>query len=138
MGVPTVMSGAKHRTLLRSLILPASFQSTSFSKNSLNKNFGGLGVNAKGYDTSDFIDDVPRHFFWWAVIGAYKYHGGVNTIPGPYDKKVKKVDMYVEHKEMCKSGWKSFKNMCYYFSSNKKTTTWNRADAECKSLLPQA
>merc|ERR1711962_493744 len=66
--------------------------SIPFTKNSFNKNFGGLGVNAKGFDG-------PKHGWWWAAIGAYSYHGGKDTIPGPYPTKVKKVDLYLEHKE---------------------------------------
>ena len=71
--------------------------SIPFSKNSQNKNFGGLGVNANGLGRDTFIDDEPKHWYWWAAIGAYKYHGGADTIPGPYDIKVKKVDMYIGH-----------------------------------------
>ena len=72
--------------------------SIPFTKKSLNGNFGGLGVNGDGYGTPAFINDIPNHGNWWAAIGAYQYHGGVDTIPGPYDKKVKKVDMYIGHK----------------------------------------
>merc|ERR1711962_360568 len=73
--------------------------SIPFTKNSLGKNFGGLGVNAKPWRGA-FIDDAPNSFAWWAAIGAYKYHGGPDTIPGPAATIVKKVDLYIEHKEI--------------------------------------
>ena len=73
--------------------------SIPFSKNSIRGKFGGLGVNAKGLDRYTFIDDAPRHGYWWAAIGAYSNYGdNEKTIPGPFSTKVNKVDLYLEHK----------------------------------------
>ena len=72
--------------------------SIPFTKNSKNENFVGLGVNGEGLGGATFIDDVPNHRYWWAAIGAYSYHGGVDTIPGPHPHKVKKAELYIGHK----------------------------------------
>ena len=61
------------------------------------RNFGGLGVSRPS-DFYTFIDDFPDHKNWWFAIGARRFHGGQDTIPGPYNNPIKKVELYLETK----------------------------------------
>ena len=67
-----------------------------FPENSYRERWGGLGVSpAIGADT--FVDDTPDRSRWWFAVAASSYYPRGNTeatIPGPYGKSVKKVEMY--------------------------------------------
>ena len=52
-------------------------------KNSINQEWKGLGINLAGNQRYSLIDDAPSHGFWFSAIGAFRYWGGKNTIPGP-------------------------------------------------------
>ena len=65
----------------------------AFQKASYGASFVGIGVSIS---PSTFIDDSPSRSNWWNAIGAQKTHGGVDTIPGPYNVKVKRVELFAE------------------------------------------
>ena len=67
----------------------------AFSENSYGQAFGGLGVSPVNSE-STLIDDAPDRGRWWMAIGARRFHGEVDTIPGPHTINVKKVELYVE------------------------------------------
>ena len=67
----------------------------AFPMNSYGNDFGGLGVSpASSSDT--LIACTPYRDNWYFAVGALRYWGGVDTIPGPFDIPVKKVELYAE------------------------------------------
>ena len=68
----------------------------AFSQRSTGSSFRGLGISPPSKSWT-FIDDYPGHQNWWHAIGAKKFWGGADTIPGPYPSpSVKKVELYAE------------------------------------------
>ena len=60
--------------------------------------YGGprVGLGRDGIaSTGSLIDDAPSRTYWFTAIGATKYHGGADTIPGPKPHVVTKVELYV-------------------------------------------
>ena len=57
--------------------------------------FQGLGVKTVN-KMSTVINDHPESTQWWNAIGAKKYFGDSDDIPGPPGTKVKKVEIYVK------------------------------------------
>ena len=68
----------------------------AFSKNSCNKEFGGLGLSPAS-DIYTLIDDAPDQSRWYNAIGAYQSFLGAQSIPGPTNgSHVKKVELFAE------------------------------------------
>ena len=74
--------------------------SLPFMLDSYKNKWVGLGRDGTA-KTDSFIDDAPSGTYWWTAIGATKYHGGADTIPGPYPHVVTKVELYVFNKGNC-------------------------------------
>ena len=65
-----------------------------FPTNSYGRSWKGLGMSPPSA-TFTFIDDAPDGSYWWMAIGARRFHGGPDTIPGP-TRTVRKVELYVK------------------------------------------
>ena len=74
--------------------------SLPFMLDSYKNKWVGLGRDGTA-KTDSFIDDAPSGTYWWTAIGATKYHGGADTIPGPYPNVVKRVELYVFNEGNC-------------------------------------
>eukprot|EP00092_Neocalanus_flemingeri_P068675 GFUD01083998.1.p1 GENE.GFUD01083998.1~~GFUD01083998.1.p1 ORF type:complete len:279 (+),score=71.27 GFUD01083998.1:38-874(+) len=73
----------------------------TWSKNSIQKPFQGLGLSPASFAVN-LIDDAPDHSYWWNSIGTLKYHDGPDTIPGPVTNAgkgivVKRKELYVRY-----------------------------------------
>ena len=70
----------------------------SFTKNGGGAPFGGLALS--NITSSTRIDANPSDELWWYAIGAFSYHGGPDTIPGPQSSddhhSVKIVEIFVK------------------------------------------
>ena len=66
-----------------------------FPKNSYGKAFAGIGVSPASSSWT-FIDDTPSQSNWFFAIGARSWWGGSHTIPGPYNQKIKRVEIFAE------------------------------------------
>ena len=67
--------------------------SLAFNLDSYNNPWVGLGRSPSGHPT--LMDDAPSRTYWWSAIGATRYHGGSDTIPGANPHVVKKVELHV-------------------------------------------
>ena len=67
----------------------------TFPKNSQEKDFGGIGLSSEK-KTFTLIQDTSDTTTWWFAIGALRFQGGDDTIPGPSNIYVKKVELYAE------------------------------------------
>ena len=74
--------------------------SLAFKLDSYGGPWVGLGRDGTA-KTDSFIDDAPSGTYWFTAIGATKYHGGADTIPGPYPNVVKRVELYVFNEGNC-------------------------------------
>ena len=71
----------------------------AFPKNSYGGDFGGLGATGDNPSSeSTLIDCTPDLNNWFFAIGAFQYWGpdlgDVDTIPGPPEMAVTKVELY--------------------------------------------
>ena len=79
--------------------------SLAFAKDSYNMDWKGLGINLPKLQGSTLIDDTPSQGNWFSAIGAFRYWGGQNTIPGPRIEPASskspttKVELFVLSKE---------------------------------------
>ena len=74
-----------------------SAKAITWPKNSIDKEFGGLGLSPPSF-RENLIDDAPEHSYWYSSIGSLKHWGGSDTIPGPKkdgQKAVKRVELHV-------------------------------------------
>ena len=74
--------------------------SLAFKLDSYGGPWVGLGRDGTA-NTVSFIDEHPSGTFWWTAIGATKYYGGADTIPGLYPNVVKRVELYVFNEGNC-------------------------------------
>ena len=78
--------------------------SLAFAKDSYNNDWKGLGINLPKLQGPTLIDDSPSGGNWYSAIGAFRYWGGQNTIPGPKiepssKSPITKVELFVLSKE---------------------------------------
>ena len=81
--------------------------SLAFTKDSYNKDWKGLGINLPELQKDTLIDDSPSQSYWFTAIGAFKYWGGKNTIPGPRAIKITKVELFVLFKKITISKYRN-------------------------------
>jgi len=83
--------------LTESKITGYSAIAIAWPKNSINKEFGGLGLSPPSF-RENLIDDAPEHAWWHCSIGSLKHWGGSDTIPGPQkdgQRAIKRVELHV-------------------------------------------
>ena len=67
--------------------------SLTFRKNGNGGDWGGLG---KSDTDHTLIDDTGSADSWWCAIGAMKfYKDEMGKIPGPWNERVKRIELYV-------------------------------------------
>ena len=77
----------------------------AFPQNGLGLPWAGLGNSQMGSLGNTLMDDSGSRPSWWMAIGATKYNPPkYKTIPGPWLRDVKKVELYVKNEEAEGSG----------------------------------
>ena len=76
-----------------------------------NRGFSGLGRNDAGNNENTIIDGSPTNINWWLAIGA------LNTvedkIPGPFEKLVSKVELYMKRSPPAGDIWGFHVRRCF-------------------------
>ena len=77
----------------------------AFPQNGLGLPWAGLGNSQMGSLGNTLMDDSGSRPSWWMAIGATKHNPPKSkTIPGPWLRNVKKVELYVKNEEAEGSG----------------------------------